>query len=74
VIWYECGGSYGEWWWLDFDDLTISSATYNQNGQAAPLVNSHAYQWDIYSYGYDENGKLIAYCWSKVWDFTYTGD
>ena len=59
-----------EAWWIWFNNLTTSSATYNQDGQATPLANGNDYNWEINSYGYDENGKLIAYSWSEYWDFT----
>ena len=58
-------------WYPYFNNLTTSSATYNQDGQAAPLAASHGYEWDIDSYGFDENDKLIAYSWSEYWWFTY---
>ncbi len=58
-------------WYPYFDNLTTSSASYNQDGQAIPLVASNCYEWDIDSYGYDENGKLIAYSWSEYWYFGY---
>jgi len=59
-----------EAWWIWFNNLTTSSATYNQDGQATPLVAGNGYEWAIHSYGYDENGKLIAYSYSEYWDFT----
>jgi thermitase len=58
-------------WYIYFDDLTTSSAIYNQDGQATPLVAGNGYQWQMDSFGYDENGKLIAYSWSEYWDFYY---
>lgn len=30
-------------WWPWFNDMTTSIATYNQNGQAFPLVSGHDY-------------------------------
>ena len=63
-----------DWVWNPyFDDLTTSSATYNQDGQATPLIASNGYEWQIDSFGYDENGKLIAYSWSEYWEFVYSG-
>ena len=59
-------------WYPYFDNLTTSSATYNQDGQATSLVANNGYEWDIDSYGYDENGKLIAYSWSEYWEFVYS--
>ena len=67
IVWGNVGG-----WYPYFDDLTTASATYNQDGQAIPLEVGNSYTWYINSYGYGENGKLIAYSWSEVWDFTYT--
>ena len=71
-IWFESGGIGCEWYWFDFNNLTTSSATYNQDGQAAPLETGNNYTWEVHSYGFGENGELIAYCWSEVWDFTYS--
>jgi hypothetical protein len=63
-----------DWVWNPyFDDLTTSSATYNQDGQATPLIAGNGYEWQIDSFGYDENGKLIAYSWSEYWEFVYSG-
>jgi len=63
-----------DWVWNPyFDDLITSSATYNQDGQATPLIAGNGYEWQIDSFGYDENGKLIAYSWSEYWDFVYSG-
>jgi len=59
-------------WYPYFNDLTTSSATYNQDGQAAPLEVGNSYNWEIYSYGYDEDGKLIACSWNEAWRFTYS--
>ena len=61
-----------DWVWNPyFNDLTTSSATYNQDGQAAPLEAGKGYEWQIDSFGYNENGKLIAYSWSEYRDFYY---
>jgi hypothetical protein len=59
-------------WWPWFNDMTTSTATYNQDGQASPLVSGHTYLWESWGYGYDENGYLIAMSWSENWGFTYT--
>jgi len=59
-------------WYTWFNDMTTSIATYNQNGQAFPLVSGHDYLWDSWGYGFDENGNLIAMSWSEDWWFTYT--
>jgi len=71
---FNVWSSYVRVWYSYFDDLTTSSATYNQDGQAAPLEVGNSYIWQIDSYGYNENGKLIAYSWSEYWDFIYTGN
>ncbi|MBA7516191.1 hypothetical protein ES705_08237 [subsurface metagenome] len=59
-------------WYTWFNDMTTSIATYNQNGQAFPLVSDHDYLWESWGYGYNENGHLIAMSWSENWGFTYT--
>jgi len=35
------------------------------------LVAGKGYRWQIDSFGYNENGKLIAYSWSEYRDFYY---
>jgi len=60
-------GAWSDW----FSDMTTSTATYNQDGQATPLVSGHNYLWNSWGYGYDENGNLIAMSWSENWWFTY---
>ena len=63
-----------EWAWDPyFNDLTTSSAIYNQDGQAAQLIANTDYQWEIDSYGYNQNGKLIACSWSDYREFVYSG-
>jgi len=61
-------------WWTWFNDMSTSIATYNQNGQASPLVSGHDYSWNSWGYGYDVNGNLIAMSFSEYWRFTYTGE
>ena len=51
--------------------MTTSTATYNQDGQASPLVSGHNYKWNSWGYGWDENDNLIAMSWSENWEFTY---
>ena len=51
--------------------MTTSTATYNQDGWAIPLVPRHNYYWESWAYGYDENGNMIAMSWSEGWWFTY---
>ena len=60
-----------EVWWPWFEDMTTSTATYNQDGQASPLISGHSYTWFSPGYGYDENGNLIAASWSEHWCFGY---
>jgi hypothetical protein len=59
-------------WYPWFDDMTTSSATYNQDGQAISLQYGHTYLWESWGYGYEESGHLIAYAWSEYWDFIYS--
>ena len=59
------------YWSIYLDDITTSSATYNQDGQADPLVAGHDYTWGSNIYGYDENGDLIAISESERWRFGY---
>jgi hypothetical protein len=54
-----------------FDNMTTSTATYNQDGQASPLVACHGYYWDSWGYGIDGNGNLIAISESEDWYFSY---
>lgn len=58
-------------WRTWFNNMTTSIDTYNQNGQASPLISGHIYLWDSWGYGYDENWNLIAMSWSEDWEFTY---
>ena len=63
-----------EVWFIQFDDMTTSTITYNQDGQATPLVNGHRYQWNFWCYGFDAYGREIAISASEAWEFTYTGE
>ncbi|GAI75361.1 unnamed protein product, partial [marine sediment metagenome] len=63
-----------EVWFIQFDDMTTSNITYNQDGQATPLVNGHRYQWNFWCHGYDVYGREIAISTSETWEFTYTGE
>jgi len=63
-----------EVWFIRFDDMTTSTITYNQDGQATPLVNGHRYQWNFWCYGYDINEMQFAISASETWEFTYTGE
>jgi hypothetical protein len=58
-------------WQIVFDDMTTFSATYNQDGQASPLIPGHSYGWQVTSYGYAENME-DAISQSEYWEFTYT--
>jgi len=58
-------------WQIIFDDMTTFSATYNQDGQASPLIPGHSYGWQVTSYGYAENME-DAISQSEYWEFTYT--
>lgn len=58
-------------WHPNFDDMTTSSITYNQDGEAKPLQSGHSYYWDSWAYGYDENGHLVAISESEDRIFTY---
>ena len=63
--------SRGQVWQFSFNDLTTSTATYNQDGQATPLVSGHSYCWNLEAYGYDENDHLIALSYCEFWCFDY---
>ena len=63
--------SWGQVWQFSFNDLTTSTATYNQDGQATPLVSGHSYCWNLEAYGYDENDHLIALSYCEFWHFDY---
>jgi hypothetical protein len=63
-----------EAWYIRFeDDLTTSTITYNDDGQATPLTASHSYYWNSRAYGYDENGNCIAASGNGDWKFIYSG-
>jgi len=58
-------------WQIVFDDITTFSATYNQDGQASPLIPGHSYGWQVTSYGYAENMEDTI-SQSEYWEFTYS--
>jgi hypothetical protein len=58
-------------WWPYFANMTTSSGTYNQDGQATALVPGHSYIWSSWSYGYDGSGNLISISKSEDWGFDY---
>jgi len=60
-------------WWAWFNNMTTSTATYNQDGYADPLVAGHSYVWNSWGYGYDANDNLIAISESEDWGFDYEG-
>ena len=63
-----------EVWFIQFDDMATSTVTYNQDGQATPLVNGHRYQWNFLCYGYDVYERQFAISASETWEFSYTGE
>jgi hypothetical protein len=58
-------------WYIWFDDMITSSATYNQDGSADPLIPGHVYKWYVYTYGYDNNGNWVASSHSETWEFDH---
>jgi len=58
-------------WIICFDDPATSTAIYNQDGQATPLIHEHHYGWHSWGYGCDENGNWIATSESEHWEFWY---
>jgi YD repeat-containing protein len=59
-------------WWPSLNNMTTSSATYNQDGQATSLINEHNYEWNSWAYGYDGDSNLIAVSLSEDWGFHYS--
>jgi len=59
-------------WWPSFNNMTVSTAIYNQDGQAASLINEHNYEWNSWAYGYDGDSNLIAASLSEDWGFHYS--
>ena len=57
-----------------FYDMTTSNATYNQDGQASPLIPGHSYLWNSWCNAQNENHKGIATSMSEDWVFTYVGE
>jgi hypothetical protein len=47
-------------WEIFFDNLNTSSATYNQDGQATPLIDGRSYEWTIYFRGADSTDYPLA--------------
>ena len=50
--------------------MTTYNATYNQDGQASPLILGHSYAWEVTSYGYVDSIE-VAISQSEYWEFTY---
>lgn len=48
------------WERIFYDDMITSTISYNDDGQAIPLIIGHTYVWNSYSIGYDEDGNVIA--------------
>ena len=61
-------------WYIWFNDMTTSTATYDQNGNANPLIPGNTYRWYIRTYGYDNNGNWVASSDSETWEFNYGGE
>jgi len=47
-------------WWYSTDGMTTSSATYNCNGNAIPLVPGHSYIWQTLGHGYNSENQMIV--------------
>ena len=60
-----------EVWWSSFYDMTTSTATYNYDGNATPLVHGHSYRWCTLGHGYDKNNNMIASSDSEWREFIY---
>ena len=59
-------------WNVWFDDITTSSITFNQDGQAtSSLVLGHTYGWKIRNYAYDQNMEDVI-TQSEYREFVYT--
>ena len=61
-------------WSIWIDDMTISTATYDQNGSADPLIPGNTYRWYVVTYGYDNNGNWVTSSNSENWEFYYNGE
>jgi len=57
-------------WDISFNDMTTFNATYNQDGQASPLISGNSYAWEVTSYGSVDNME-VAISQSEYWEFTY---
>ena len=57
-------------WDILISDMTTSNATYNQDGQASPLILGHSYAWEVTSYGSVDNME-VAISQSEYWEFTF---
>jgi len=68
-VWDETSGDDEPIWELELDGLTVSTVTYNQDGEAPPLIPGHLYSWNTGAHGYDED--LMAISWTENWQFNY---
>ena len=57
-------------WDISFNDMTTYNATYNQDGQASPLILGHSYAWEVTSYGSIDNME-VAISQSEYWEFIF---
>jgi hypothetical protein len=61
-------------WRIDFPDLTTSTATYDQNENALPLVTGNYYDFNTLAWGFDKSGTVIAQSCSTIRKFYYNGE
>jgi len=61
-------------WRIDFPDLTTSTATYDQNENALPLVAGNYYDFNTLAWGFDKSGTVIAQSCSTIRKFYYNGE
>ena len=58
-------------WQALFVDVTTSSVTYNQDGQAtASLIPDHTYGWKVRNFAYDQNMEDVI-TQSEYWEFIF---
>jgi hypothetical protein len=71
-VWDETSeGDDGPIWELFLDGITVSTVTYNQDGEAPPLIPGHVYSWNTGAHGYSEDEHLMAISWTENWQFYY---
>jgi len=61
-------------WSKYFNDITLSSAIYNQDGQGDPLFSGNSYQWSVRIDAYDSESNYIARSLSENWNFSYLNE